>query len=176
MRIFSIILGTAIALSGCSDADEQNIKPGTFYLEVFNENGVKLMHREGEAIGLGSDGQLVLQDETFIDVEPSDPENTFAYLFITNIHDKVWDDQEHWSFESDLTAVFHEQYYTWINDWAYEATGGEVEIQESTGKALKGSFTISMQVKQEDTGELWQQNEAWGEKIVVKGIFNSRGW
>ena len=170
-----------MALSSCSDDDAEfpALDPGTYYLEIFNDQGQKVLTRSGEAIGLGDYSQISLTDPQFITQSEGDPLNTFAYLFLTtgNEYD-VWNQKQIWPVNSPSQAMLNQRYYNIGGDWAYENVSGKVVITESTATILKGHFTMKMMALEPGSkwGMAWSVNPKWGDHIVVKGYFVSRGW
>jgi hypothetical protein len=182
MKIFSLILGTALVLSACEEKNENDfpsLEPGTYQLEIFDEHNVRLLTRTGTAIGLGSGSQIRMEDPKFITGDPDDPLAVFAYLLLTaGNNEKTWDESQNWKIDASAQAVLSQRYYNLSTDWRYRGHGGNIRIVESTDDFMKGSFTITMAV--DTTGyypyENWQANPLWGDQIVIKGFFVSRGW
>ncbi|HEY3403352.1 MAG TPA: hypothetical protein VGK59_08205 [Ohtaekwangia sp.] len=180
MNVFNLAIASAIVLSSCSEeAGFPELKPGTYYLEIFNDKGEKVLTRRGEAIGLGSYSQIRFEDPEFITKYSESPYATFAYLLLTTGNEnEVWDQGKLWPMNSQSQAMLNQHYYNLHGDWAYENVSGELVITESTARLLKGYFTMSMTVLPIDSkwGIRWSVNPQWGEHIIVKGYFESRGW
>jgi hypothetical protein len=181
MRIFSLILGAALVLSACeeTDTDFPSLEPGTYQLQIFDEHNVRLLTRTGTAIGLGSGNQILMEDPKFITGDSLDPLSVFAYLLLaTENNEKTWNENQKWKIDASAQAVLGQHYYSLSTDWQYRGNGGSIHIVESTDDFMKGSFTITMAV--DATGyypyENWQANPLWGDQIVIKGFFLSRGW
>lgn len=178
MRLFSLILGSALVLTSCDDESEfPELAPGTYHLEIFNTQGKKLLERDGTAIGLGNYNQVILEDPLFITNDDDDP-NFFATLLITTGDvDRTFDQQFVWAMKSDLQAVLNQRYYSIPGDWGYSNKSGSLSILKSTSTVLNGRFTITMKARHPEPYYInWTSNPTWGDEIVVKGYFSSRGW
>jgi len=181
MKIFSLILCSALVLSACdeNENDFPSLEPGTYQLEIFDEHNVRLLTRTGTAIGLGSGSQIRMEDPEFISGKSADPLAVFAdLLLIAGNNEKTWDENQKWKIDASAQAVLNQHYYSLRTDWRYRGYGGHIRIVESTDEVMKGSFTITMAV---DTISYypyanWQENPLWGDQIVIKGFFASRGW
>lgn len=185
MKLLSQVFALVTILASCREEEVlkfPDLADGTYHLEIFDIQGRKVLTREGNAIGLGSYSQVVIEDPEFASQAEEDSLDTFAalWLFTEKTHASTWDENFIWNVDAESAgAIFIQRYYGGLSDWQYESVLGEIRIFESTDNVLKGYFEITMRVRQSDEnnpGIVWTSNPKWGDQIVVKGFFSSQGW
>lgn len=185
MKLKSLLFGFAVILSGCQEEEDvkfPDIADGTYHLEIFNDQGQKVLTRNGNAIGLGSYSHVVIEDPEFGSQAEDDSLDVFAALwpFTDKSYELPWDKSSIWNVAQESAgALIVQRYYGSSSDWQYESVSGQIRILGSTDNVLKGYFKIKMDVRPPDpnnTGVKWTANPKWGDRIVIEGYFASKGW
>ena len=169
----SMLLLYSCEEEGSSLVPFPELEVGTYKIEVYDSSGKFVFSREGEAFhlapGEGLSGTHIRMDDPMFQKE--DVEYKFAYFGLGIREDIV----ERGSFnfvDDELNAIFYEQWFTTTGDWAYEGTEGSMIVEDVQNGIIKGRFTVSMEVV-ENESHPFQAHPTWGEKIKVKGYFIS---
>lgn len=185
MKLISLLFGSAAILSACQEETDiafPALEDGTYHLEIFNEQGEQVLTRDGNAIGLGTYSQLIIEDPLFGSSAYGDKDDKFAALWLSteNTFQQTWNERPLWFVSEKASgALLTQQYYGSSTDWRYVGVSGEIKILEATDKRMKGYFEIKMRVQPPDEDNpimQWTANSKWGAPILVKGYFISKGW
>jgi hypothetical protein len=167
----SVIALSTLFFFNCDKDDDElapsGLESGEFEIKIYNEDGVLLLTKKGDAENLGGTGswEIRLLDPMF-GTENGDDSQNFASL--TFFGQSPLNELQTIELDEDRFAVFHQRWYSLPDDWGYRTLQGTLRISERHELMIKGSFEIRL-----TTDPSMLANPKWGERIFIKGSFSS---